>query len=76
MSVSSTPGRPAPVTGDGAQVSGDYYADDERGYGWVVLAGVLLLMVGTLNFIMGLGAISNSHFFTANAHYIAGDLNT
>jgi len=46
------------------------------GYGWVVLAGVLLLMVGTLNFIMGLGAISNSHFFTANAHYIAGDLNT
>ena len=55
----------------------DRYADDdERGYGWVMFAGVLLLMLGTLNFIEGLAAIGNAHFFTANAHYIAGSLNT
>jgi hypothetical protein len=32
------------------------YADyeEERGYGWVVFAGVLLLILGTLNFIEGL----------------------
>jgi hypothetical protein len=53
-----------------------YAADDERGYGWVAFAGVLLLMLGTLNFIEGLAAIGNAHFFTANAHYIAGSLNT
>ena len=40
---------PTQVTGNGAQAYGDYYADDERGYGWVVFAGVLLLMLGTLN---------------------------
>jgi hypothetical protein len=53
-----------------------YDADDERGYGWVVFAGVLLLILGTLNFIEGLAAINHAHFFTANAHYIAGNLNT
>lgn len=50
--------------------------DDERGYGWIVFAGVLLLILGTLNFIEGIAAIGNAHFFVGNAHYIAGSLNT
>jgi hypothetical protein len=54
----------------------DSHVDDDRGYGWVMFAGVLLLMVGTLNFIEGVAAISNAHFFVGNAHYIAGSLNT
>ena len=61
------------------QVRADYdrhAAEDERGYGWVVFAGTLLLMLGTLNFIEGLAAIGNSHFFVNNTHYIAGNLNT
>ena len=53
-----------------------YAADDERGYGWVAFAGTLLLMLGTLNFIEGLAAIGNAHFFVANTHYIVGNLNT
>jgi hypothetical protein len=53
-----------------------YAAEDERGYGWVVFAGVLLLMLGTLNFIGGLAAVGNAHFFTANAFHIVGSLNT
>ena len=52
------------------------YDEDDRGYGWVAFAGVLLLTVGTLNFIEGLAAINNSHFFVGNSHYIAGSLNT
>jgi hypothetical protein len=64
-----------PQTGAPSASYGDYY-DDDRGYGWVAFAGVLLLIVGTLNFIEGLAAIGNAHFFTANAHYIAGSLNT
>ena len=51
-------------------------ADDDRGYGWVMFAGVLLMIIGTINFIMGIAAIGNAHFFTANAHYVAGSLNT
>ena len=33
-------------------------------------------MLGTLNFIEGIAAISNSHFFANNTNYIAGSLNT
>src|SRR3982074_296402 len=53
-----------------------YAEDEERGFGWVMFAGTLLLMLGTLNFIEGIAAISNSHFFAGNTHYIAGSLNT
>jgi hypothetical protein len=49
---------------------------DERGAGWVMFAGVLLLTIGTLNVIDGIAAISRSHFYVANAHYVFGDLRT
>lgn len=74
MSVSS-PYRQPQTSGNGV-TSGDYYADDERGFGWVVFAGTLLLMAGTLNFISGIAAIGNSSFFVHNAHYVVGSLNT
>ena len=48
--------------------------DEERGSGWVTFAGVLLLIVGTLNIIEGIAAIDKASFFVANTHYIAGDL--
>ena len=70
MAVQGTPASQVP-----ADTYGDV-ADDERGYGWVLFAGSLLLLLGTLNFIEGLAAIGNAHFFVANTHYIAGSLNT
>jgi hypothetical protein len=76
MSVSDIPRTPEQARSNGAATSYDGYVDDVRGFGWVAFAGVLLLMLGTLNFIEGLAAIGNAHFFTANAHYIAGSLNT
>ena len=45
------------------------------GSGWLSFAGILMLIVGTLNSIEGIAAIGNAHFFVANARYIAGDLN-
>ena len=42
----------------------------------MISAGCLLLTLGTLNFIEGLAAISNSHFFANNTNSIAGSLNT
>jgi hypothetical protein len=53
-----------------------YDAPAADGYGFVVFSGVLLLILGTMNFIEGLAAIDNAHFFTANTHYIFGDLKT
>ena len=71
MAVQST----AQTGGYSAQAAYDDVGDD-RGYGWVMFAGVMLLLLGTVNFIEGIAAISNSHFFVANTHYIAGSLNT
>src|SRR5215467_10930904 len=47
-----------------------------RGYGLVLFAGVLLLVVGFWNLIYGISALAKSHVFVANAHYVFGDLRT
>jgi hypothetical protein len=54
----------------------DYYEDDERGYGWVVFAGTLLLLIGSINVIQGIAAIGNANFFAHNTHYVFANLNT
>ena len=66
------------VTPESTRAAARYeaYVDEDRGYGWVAFAGVLLLTVGTLNLIEGIAAIGNAHFFTHNTHYILGSLNT
>jgi hypothetical protein len=59
------------------QVQSSYYEPyDDRGQGWVMFAGVLLLTLGTLNVIDGIAAIGRSHFYVGNAHYVFGDLRT
>jgi hypothetical protein len=45
-----------------------------HGYGLVLFASVLLVIVGCFNLIYGIAAVANSHVFTANAHYVFGDL--
>jgi hypothetical protein len=49
---------------------------DGHGYGLVLFASVLLVIVGCFNLIYGIAAIANSHVFTANAHYVFGNLRT
>ncbi len=60
----------------GAPQSYGEYAYEERRAGWVTFAGVLLLLLGTINFIEGIAAIDKANFFVGNAHYVFGDLNT
>ncbi len=64
------------TTGTGGATGYGGYYDEERGSGWVTFAGTLLLIVGSLNFIQGLAAIDNAHFYVHNTNYIAGSLNT
>lgn len=71
MSTQTSPQAPA---GRAGYPSG--YYEDERANSWLVFAGVLLLLLGTLNVIDGIAAISKAHFYVGNASYIAGDLNT
>jgi hypothetical protein len=73
MSVNTERNRPpgsGPVPGDLASYS------DSHGDGWVLFAGVMLAIVGTMNFIGGIAAIDNSKFYAGNAQYIFSDLKT
>jgi len=47
---------------------------DGRGYGLIIFASVLLLVIGFFNLLDGIAAIANSHVFIGNAHYVVGDL--
>ena len=47
-----------------------------RGLGLIVFASILLFVAGFFNMLYGIAAIADSHFFTANAHYVVGSLRT
>ena len=49
---------------------------DRQGYGLVLFASVMLVIVGCFNLIYGIAAVANSHVFVANAHYVFGNLRT
>jgi uncharacterized membrane protein HdeD (DUF308 family) len=54
-----------------------YDADSTRGEGWVMFAGVMIMIAGFLNVIYGIAAIDNSSFFTDEGRYVIfDDLNT
>ena len=50
--------------------------DVVEGSGWVLFAGIMIMLVGVLNAIYGIAAIDNSSFFVADTQYILSDLNT
>src|SRR4051794_866788 len=54
----------------------DTGTEPTSGYGWVIFAGSMLALVGTLNFIYGIAAISNSRFYARDITYVIADLNT
>ena len=47
-----------------------------HGYGLVLFASILLVVIGCFNAIYGIAAIANSHVFTAHAHYVFANLRT
>ena len=49
---------------------------EERGGGWVGFAGVMVGIVGVLNIIYGIAAISNSSFYANGVHFVFGSLKT
>jgi hypothetical protein len=56
-----------------ADSRGDVYREG-RGYGLIMFAAVMLLVIGFWNLIYGIAAIAKSHVFVANASYVFGDL--
>jgi hypothetical protein len=45
-----------------------------EGYGLIIFASVLLLVLGCFNLIDGIAAVARSHVFIANAHFVFSDL--
>jgi hypothetical protein len=71
--MSSNPYTPV---GGGGRGEFAYDYDDARGQGLVTFAGVMLMIAAVLNVLYGIAAIDNANFFTRNARYVFGDLNT
>jgi hypothetical protein len=49
---------------------------ESHGEGWLMFAGIMLTIIGTLNVIGGIAAIDDANVYAGNAHYTFGDLNT
>jgi hypothetical protein len=43
-------------------------------HGWLLFAGILVMIGGILDVIWGIAAIDKANFFVANAHYVISDL--
>ena len=66
----------APTIRPGAGAGGEYSNGHGHGHGLVIFACVVLAVLGFFNLLDGIAAISRSHVFVANAHYVYGSLRT
>ncbi len=65
-----------PSAGRPARADSGYDYEDERGFGWIVFSGVMIMIVGILNFIYGIAAIDESKFYIGNTNFVITDLKT
>jgi hypothetical protein len=52
------------------------YEESDRGAGWLLFAGVMIMLVAIMNTVGGISAIGDANFFVGDARYQFGDLNT
>ncbi|HUA46650.1 MAG TPA: hypothetical protein VMA77_15570 [Solirubrobacteraceae bacterium] len=77
MSALKTDGvRTEPVRTAGPASTYETKEPSYKGAGWILFAALMFVIAASLNVIWGIAAVSSSHFFVANAHYIISDLNT
>jgi hypothetical protein len=50
--------------------------DVDPGHGWVLFAGIMFVVIGLLNVIYGIAAISDSKFYVRDVEYVIGTLHT
>src|SRR5689334_5364546 len=50
--------------------------DVDPGRGWILFASIMLLVVGALNLIYGIAAISDSQFYAKGIQFVFGSLHT
>lgn len=47
---------------------------DDREFGWMVFAGIVLLVLGCANIVEGVAGVGGSSVFAGHARYVFGDL--
>jgi hypothetical protein len=71
------PSRTEPTVTQYSGAGAEYrYGDADSGEGWVLFAGTMLGLLGVLNLIDGIAAVSNSSFFVNDAKFVLSGLNT
>jgi hypothetical protein len=70
MAASDRPSQAAQAGAAGSAPAGP------RGAGWVLFAGIMLLLLGIMNIVYGLAAIDGSRFYAQDVTYILSGLNT
>lgn len=59
-----------------SQHTQSHYAEaEDQGFGWIVFAGVLIMIAGVVNLVYGIAAIAESSFYVANTHFVFSKLN-
>ena len=67
----------APVgTKPQAEIRSPATFEEDKGHGWILFAGIMVLVAGVLNLIYGIAAIDDSKFMINDAQYVFSDLNT
>lgn len=56
------------------QAPADNRTSNDGAAGWVLFAGVMILIAGVLNVIWGIAAVGDSAFFVGNVEFIMSDL--
>ena len=64
-----------PSMRDPQRTAGPALYQEESGEGWLLFAGIMIVIVGVLNVIYGIAAIGDSSFFV-DQKYILSNLNT
>jgi hypothetical protein len=75
--MSSVTGGGVPTTAvPEANLAGYSIEEERKASSWIIFATVLFAMEAALNAIWGIAAISKSHFFVGNTHFVFSDLKT
>ena len=61
---------------DKTRLAAAEYEETVEGSGWVLFAGIMLLVAGTFSVIYGIAAIDDANFFVRGSRYVVSDLNT
>ncbi len=50
--------------------------NEQEGSGWILFAGIMILIAGILNIVYGIAAIDNSKFFAGHTEFVVSSLKT